>query len=513
MATSRRRQASRLTDAKSAERRRTRGLPESYPTGRDGDRGGGGGDSAIAEALMHSALRAGIRKGGLQNSGLLAAASLRMALYRRRWTPPSEDRPALSPKVVQAAVPLVQQGDAGEVARQLDVGREQVGRVKQTAGFTDASELLHDHWAAWRLEQQAHRTLKDSDPAPGTPLSGLWRTAADDASVLSRAAPRDTALLWFSAANSQDPASSAVESTAIDQLAERNPALWYSIERGIVQDPEFNGDLLSGRTDKATALAGAVWQADGRPMETMEEYFAKALPWFRDKRSDLNLLRDTAEAAMTAEADGRLPAGTSRALVDDARRSIPGFADAFDRARDRAEDHAAEPGARETAALSAFDELRGMPERERAAAAPRTGFVSAADAPALAESRTVLNDFGSAQTAVGAAHQQAEEAKKHRVAKGMSGHQTSATPLPEGHSSERRTSGHAVQPGQRKQNGSRSRQWEAHRSRVESPRRFSAVVRTRATRRAAAARLTRQTRTRNQRAAQIHRREKTAATA
>ncbi|WP_051065476.1 hypothetical protein [Nocardiopsis potens] len=507
-------QRSGLTGDEADARRRTRGgLPEEYLTGRDGDRGGGG-DGAVVEALMHSALRGGIRRGGLQNSGLLAAAALRGALYRRRWTPPAPDRPGLAPKAVQAGVPLVRQGDAGEVARRLDLGRDEVQRVQRTAGHAEVSAVLHDDAAAWRVERQAHRTLKDAGPEPGTPLSGLWRSAADDAALLERAAPREAALIWFSASLSHDPASSAVESAAIDRIAERHPALWYSIERGIAQDPGFDGDLLSGRADKATALAGAVWNADGRPLETMEEYFAKALPWFRDKRADLNLLRDTAEAVAAAEADGLLPAGSSRAVIDEARRSVPGFSEALDRARERPEARAGGAQDDRRAALSAFDELRGMPQQERAeAAAPRAA--GAADARTLNTTRMVQQDHRPVREAVDAARRPAQDTRDRQAAQGARG-QRAAQDTRERRSAGRpsgRRAAAAPRPGERsaaRGGTGRTRQADSHRSRLESPRGLGAAARTGASRRAAAERLTRQTRVRN-RTAQIHKRRRAAA--
>ncbi|MFW5418695.1 hypothetical protein J0910_18950 [Nocardiopsis sp. CNT-189] len=499
-----------LTGDEADARRRTRGgLPEGYLTGRDGDRGGGG-DGAVVEALMHAALRAGIRRGGLQNSGLLAAAALRGALYRRRWTPPAPDRPGLAPETVQAGVPLVRQGDAGEVARRLDLGRDEVQRVQRTAGHAEVSAVLHDDAAAWRLERQAHLTLKDAGPEPGTPLSGLWRSAAADAALLERASPREAALIWFSASLSHDPASSAVEGAAIDRIAERHPALWYSIERGIAQDPGFDGDLLSGRADKATALAGAVWNADGRPLETMEEYFAKALPWFRDKRADLNLLRDTAEAVAAAEADGLLPAGSSRAVIDEARRSVPGFSEALNRAREDARAGGAAPDDR-LAALSAFDELRGMPQRERAeAAAPRAA--GAADARTLNTTRMVQQDHRPVREAVDAARRPAQDTRDRQAAQGAREQRTAqdqrSADRPSG-----RGAATAPRPGERsaaRGGTGRTRQQDSHRSRLESPRGLGAAARTGATRRAAAERLTRQARVRN-RTAQIHKRRRAAA--
>ena len=383
-----------LTDETAEDRRRTRGQIDALGRSSETESGSSGSNSDFIEALLRAAMNAPFGRGGLGNSGLLAMASMYYNLRRRSQRDRGEEKGRLpdehmrSAPVAQAAVHLLGQADPRVAARELpgaDV--QQLQAVQRNARFEDVEAVLHsDFLRGSTLERIARENLQEKGPDSDTPPEQLWRRGLDEPLDTSRMNAREVAMYWLSAAMSTEPGARDVQGELADALAEKHPQLWESIERGMAQDPNYVDDILSSRVDKATALAGAVWQADGRPLETMEEYWTKAVSWFKDKRADLNHLRDAAESMITAVQDGKIPIDHLNTAIDNAKQNIPGFAENYRKALDAAKTRTA--GEKDAfpqgdAFLDALDQARGYPVKDQ----PRDRAEAARTAKATA-SRT-----------------------------------------------------------------------------------------------------------------------------
>ncbi|MFY7065177.1 hypothetical protein ACOQFV_04890 [Nocardiopsis changdeensis] len=317
----------RWDDEEARSRRRTREQPTGPRESGGSDSGGGRLDTA--DALLAAAMRAPIARGGMTNSGWLAMASLHGHLRRRRLQSSGEaffpeTHVAGSPALVQAALHLARGADPAAAAAALPgADTRQVREARDRLDFATMAKALERDLVSGNLERTAHAALQEKGIDPGTPPEQSWRRALDG-SDLGRLRPRDLGALYLSAAEATGPQARQAEARVLEALAERHPQLAASVERGLVQDRAFAGDPHSARLDKNTAVAGAVWSADERPVP-MEEWLVRAVPRFKDARTDPNWRRDAAESVITAALDGRAPAGSVPALIDNARRSLPGF--------------------------------------------------------------------------------------------------------------------------------------------------------------------------------------------
>lgn len=361
----------RWDDEEARSRRRTREQPTSPREGGGSDSGGGPLDTA--DALLAAAMRTPIGRGGMTNSGWLAMASLHGHLRKRRLQSSGEAffpeaHVAGSPALVQAALHLARGADPAAAAAALPgADTRQVREVRDRLDFATMARVLERDLVSGNLERTAHAALQERGIDPGTPTGQSWRRALDG-SDLSKLRPRDLGALYLAAADAHGPQARQAEARIFESLAERHPQLAESLERGLARDPAFAGDPLSSRIDKNSALAGAVWQADNRPLETMEEYWVKAGPWFKDARADTNRLRDTAESVITAALDGRAPGGSVLGIIDNAKRNLPGFDDRYREglalAQERAGTGTGSGFPQGDAVLYALDKERGFPVNE-----------------------------------------------------------------------------------------------------------------------------------------------------
>ncbi|MDE3723164.1 hypothetical protein PWG71_17365 [Nocardiopsis sp. N85] len=434
--------AGRFKDEESESRRRTRERPTGPGEGSGSESGGGERD--IVEALLTAAMRASIGRGGMTNSGWLAMASLHGHLRKRRLQSSGkaffpETHVAGSPALVQAAVHLARGADPGAAAALLPGADPlRVREVRDRLDHAIVGKVLENDLASGRLETTAHTALQERGAFPGTPPEQSWRRALDG-SDLNKLRPRDLGALYVSAGDAVGPQARLSEALISKAMAGRHPQLAASVEQGIVQDEAFAGDPLSSRIDKNTALAGAVWQADNRPMETMEEYWAKAVPWFKDARAKADELRGPAASILAAALDGKIPADSVPTMIDNAKRHLPGFEERYREgltfAERRARVGTGSGFPQGDAVLYALDKARGLPVNEaprgrdavvRAgnedAARLRTGAVSgtADRRPETADSRLPQNR-GQTERAVeanGRAVARAEAARPERAREG-----------------------------------------------------------------------------------------------
>ncbi|CAL9507834.1 hypothetical protein SUDANB121_03589 [Nocardiopsis dassonvillei] len=362
--------AGRLKDEEAESRRRTRGRPTGPRETTGSDSGGGRLDTA--DALLAAAMRAPIGRGGMTNSGWLAMASLHGHLRRRRLQSSgaaffAETHVAGSPALVHAALHLARGADPAAAAALLPgTSAREVREARDRLDAATMAKALERDLVSGNLERTAHTALQERGIDPGTPPEQSWRRALDG-SDLDRLRPRDLVALYASAADATGPQARQAESRVLEALAERHPQLAESVERGLVQDRAFAGDPLSSRIDKHSAVAGAVWSANERPAP-MEEWLVRAVPRFKDARTDPNWRRDAAESVITAALDGRAPAGSVAALIDNARRNLPGF-DARYReglalAEERARTGTGSGFPQGDAVLYALDRERGFPVNE-----------------------------------------------------------------------------------------------------------------------------------------------------
>jgi len=353
-----------------------------------GPESGGGGDQEIREALFLAAISSSVGQGGLSNSGALARGSLYHSLRKRSRQSRgeqfyTEEHVGYSPEVAMGGLGLIRRADARVVADVLGADVQRVREVQQNLKLEDVDQVLRADYGTGRIEQAARLSMQSQGPDPDTPPEHLWRRGLDETLDTGRMNPRELALHWLSAANANEPGARDAQERFFGELAEKHPQLAESMERHMLRDQNYTGSAASSRIDANSVMAGASPQADGRPLETMEEYWAKAVPWFKDNRADLNKLRDDAESLSAAVLNGRVP-GT--VLVDVranavANRNLPGFGEDHDRnleaARARASGGAANAFPQGEALLDTFDRARGYPSNSLP---DRAGSVAAGNA-------------------------------------------------------------------------------------------------------------------------------------
>ncbi|MFE6384897.1 hypothetical protein [Nocardiopsis dassonvillei] len=400
-----------LTGQKADERSRNRQRLADLVRASGAESGGGGGERDITEALLLAAMHTPFGRGGLSNSGDLSRAALHHALRRRSGQSRAEgffaeEHVGYSPNIAVAGLGLARQADPRVVSQVLGVDVQRVHDHQRDLRVQDVDRVLRADYHTGRIERAARTSMQLLDPVPDTPPEHRWRRGLDENLDVSRMNARELALNWLSAANSNEPGAREAQERFFGELAQKHPQLAESIERGMVRDPGFTGRTDSARIDANSVMAGASWQADGRPMETMEEYWAKAVPWFKDDRADLNRLRDTAESVFTASLDGRVPAAVGNELVRNAaeNRALPGFAQDYREGRElagtRADRGGAEVFVQGEAFLHALDKARGAPlnegPRDRAGAIAAGNAAKAElrahDATRAADPRLVLGD-------------------------------------------------------------------------------------------------------------------------
>lgn len=349
---------------------------------------GGAGDAEVREALLLAALGSSVGRGGLGNQGALARAALFHGLRKRGGRGGAEgffaeEHVGYAPEVAMGGLGLLRGADARVVADVLGLDVQRVREVQEAATLRDVDRALRADHRTGRIEGAARAGMGDGSPDPDTPPEHQWRRGAGGSADTAAMNPRELALHWLSAANSREPGAREAQERFFAELAEKHPQLAESMERHMLRDPHYTGSAASSRIDANSVMAGASPQADGRPLETMEEYWAKAVPWFKDHRADLNKLRDDAESLTAAVLNGRVP-GT--VLVDVhanavANKSLPGFAEDHERnlGRARARAAAGASGAfpQGDALLDTFDRARGYPANSLP---DRAGSVAAGNA-------------------------------------------------------------------------------------------------------------------------------------
>ncbi|MEU0236900.1 hypothetical protein ABZ234_04355 [Nocardiopsis sp. NPDC006198] len=333
---------------------------------------GGGGDADIREALFLAAIGSSVGPGGISNSGALARGSLYHFLRKRSRQSRgeqffAEEHVGYSPGVAMGGLGLIRRADARLVADVLGADVQRVREVQRNTVLQDVDAVLRADYRTGRIEQALRAGMRGQGPDPDTPPEHLWRRGLDETLDTGRMNPRELALHWLSAANSNEPGAREAQERFFAELAGKHPQLAESVERHMLRDPNHTGSAASSRIDANSVMAGASPQADGRPLETMEEYWAKAVPWFKDSRADLNKLRDDAESLSAAVLDGRVPVTV---LADvragaAANKSLPGFGEDHDRnlekARARVSGGAADAFPQGDALLDTLDRARGYP--------------------------------------------------------------------------------------------------------------------------------------------------------
>ncbi|GAA1449988.1 hypothetical protein [Nocardiopsis tropica] len=331
---------------------------------------GGGGDADIREALFLAAIGSSVGPGGISNSGALARGSLYHSLRKRSRQSRgeqfyAEEHVGYSPEVAMGGLGLIRRADARLVADVLGTDVQRVREVQRNTALQDVDAVLRADYRTGRIEQALREGMRGQDP--DTPPEHLWRRGLDETLDTGRMNPRELALHWLSAANSNEPGAREAQERFFDELAEKHPQLAESVERHMLRDPHHTGSAASSRIDANSVMAGASPQADGRPLETMEEYWAKAVPWFKDNRADVNKLRDDAESLSAAVLDGRVPVTVLADVRANAvaNKSLPGFGEDHDRNLERAQARVA-GGAADAfppgdALLDTFDRARGYP--------------------------------------------------------------------------------------------------------------------------------------------------------
>jgi hypothetical protein len=337
-----------------------------------GDKGGGG-NKEIAEALLLAAMGAALERTGLGNKEVLGRAAVHGALRKRRAQSRGEaffpeESVGYSPNVALAGVGLARRADARMVAQALGVEVARVRQVQRDLGVKEMDGVLRADYHTGVIEQAARANLWHQGPGgPETPPEQVWRLALAEGTDLSRMEPRDLAQGWLSAANSHEPGARDAQERFFEALSDKHPQIAESIERHTVKDVNFVGDPHSSRIDANSVMSAASPQANGRPMQTMEEAWNKAIPAMKDPRSDPHLWRDAIESLVTAVQDGRAPGASVLDAINGAK-GITGFAQSYDKGLKRAEARLAK-GDPHTfpqgeALLYGLDQHRGFPTND-----------------------------------------------------------------------------------------------------------------------------------------------------
>jgi hypothetical protein len=347
-------EARRITAARFAELRANMGSES-------GDKGGGG-NKEIAEALLLAAMG---------SKEVVAKAALHGALRKRRVQSRGEaffpeEHVGYSPNVAMASLGLARQADARGVAQALSVDVRQVREVQRNLRIQDMDAVLRADYHTGVIEQAARANLwQQGRGGPDTPPEQVWRLALDDNVDLGRWDPRDLAQGWLSAANSHEPGAREAREKFYEAIGDNHAQAGEAIDRQIGKDVNFVGDPHSSRIDANSVMSAASPQVNGRPMQTMEEAWNKAIPAFKDPRSDPNKLRDTAESLITAAHDGKVPGAALLNMIDNAKRTFPGFTENYKKGLNTAEARVAKGDPNKfpqgDAILYALDKNRGFP--------------------------------------------------------------------------------------------------------------------------------------------------------
>ncbi|MFI6575565.1 hypothetical protein ACIBFB_07170 [Nocardiopsis sp. NPDC050513] len=376
--------ARRRTAARFAELRKAVGSESG-----DGNNGSGGGNREIAEALLLAALGATVGRGGLSNAGSLSRAALHGSLHKRSSQSRGEgffpeEHVAFSPNVSMAGLTLARQGDPRMVAQALGLDVDRVREVQRNLRIQDMDTVLRGDYDRGVIEQAARVNVWRQGPDPNTPPEQLWRRALGEDADLSGMNARELALTWLSAANSTEPGAREAQERVFDELAEKHPQVAEAIERHTRKDVNFVGDPHSARIDANSVMSAASPQANGRPMETMEQLWTRTIPTFKDPRENLDKLRDTAESLTAAVVDGRAPVTSLGELRQNAsaNKALPGFAKDYQEGRrlaqaraDKGQLNAFPQG---DGILYALDKGRGLPVDEQPRG--RAEFIAAGNA-------------------------------------------------------------------------------------------------------------------------------------
>jgi hypothetical protein len=353
-----------------------------------GDKGGGG-NKEITEALLLAAMGAALGRTGLGNKEVLGRAAVHGALRKRRAQSRGEaffpeESVGYSPNVALAGVGLARRADARMVAQALGVEVARVRQVQRDLGVKEMDGVLRADYHTGVIEQAARANLWHQGPGgPETPPEQVWRLALAEGTDLSRMEPRDLAQGWLSAANSHEPGARDAQERFFEALSDKHPQIAESIERHTVKDVNFVGDPHSSRIDANSVMSAASPQANGRPMQTMEEAWNKAIPAMKDPRSDPHQWRDAIESLVTAVQDGRAPGASVLDAINDAK-GITGFAQSYDKGLKRAEARLAK-GDPHTfpqgeALLYGLDQHRGFPTNDPRDRAQDTRVINAGGA-------------------------------------------------------------------------------------------------------------------------------------
>ncbi|RKS06196.1 hypothetical protein DFP74_1820 [Nocardiopsis sp. Huas11] len=405
-------EARRLTAARFAELKANMGSES-------GDKGGGGGNKDFAEALLLAVMGSTVSRTGLSNQGSLARAAVHGALRKRSEQSRgaaffAEEHVGYSPNVAMAALGLARKADPRMVAQALGVDVARVRQAQQSLRLQDMDGVLRADYHTGVIEQAARANLWQQGPGgPDTPPEQVWRLALDENTDLGKMSARDLAQVWLSAANSQEPGAREAQEKAFDALAENHHLeIAESIERHTWKDVNFVGDPHSSRIDANSVMSAASPQADGRPMQTMEEVWNKAIPAVKDPGADPNKVRDSVESLIAAALDGKAPGASLLQVVNDAKR-IPGFTEAYNKGLEKSEARAAKGGAdtfpQGEALLYALDKNRGFPTNEprdrdqdvRAVNAGGAALRSPNDPAVAADPRLVLSEGAKLPKGVG----------------------------------------------------------------------------------------------------------------
>ncbi|WAE73915.1 hypothetical protein OUQ99_01950 [Streptomonospora nanhaiensis] len=327
-----------------------------------GPESGGGGDKDIAEALFLAAISSSVGPGGISNAGALARGSVFHFLRKRSSQSRgeqffAEEHVGYLPEVAMGGLGLLRQADARLVADVLGVDVQRVREVQANTRPQDVDEMLRADYHSGRIEQAARVSMQDQGPDPDTPPEHLWRRGLDETLDLDRMNPRELALHQLSAANSNEPGAREAENRFREKLAQEHPQLADSVDR----------HEQGSRADANSVMAGASPQADGRPLESMEQYWAKAVPWFKDNRADLNKLRDDAESVSVAVLNGALPESAMGDMYANlaANKNLPGVGENLRKnlevARARESAGAVNTFPQGDALLDTLDQARGYP--------------------------------------------------------------------------------------------------------------------------------------------------------
>ncbi|WP_143831864.1 hypothetical protein [Nocardiopsis sp. CNR-923] len=365
-----------------------------------GEGGGGGGNKEIAEALLLTTLGATVVRGRLSSAGYLRRAAVEGALRKRSARSRGEGffgeaETPFSPDISMAGLSLARQADPSLVARKLGLDADRVREVQRNLRIQDMDAVLRGDYHRGVIEQAARVNVWRQGPDPNTPPEQLWRRALDEDVDISSMKDRERALIWLSAANSTEPGAREAQAKAYDELPIQ---MREAIERHTVKDINFTGDPHSARIDANSIMSAASPQANGRPMETMEQLWTRSIPAFKDPREDLGKLRDTAESLSAAVLDGRAPVNALTQVKANLmyNKALPDFTKDFEAARQRSQARAdkglGRPFFQGDGILDALDKARGFPVTDQPRG--RAGFIAAGNAI-----KAQLRAHGTARTA------------------------------------------------------------------------------------------------------------------